>query len=212
MRGRLLLLAAGILLAGCSAAPSGSSTGDQRGSPATDVSLPGGVDSLLWGSGPYGLVLLHASGEDPSAWDAQAATFAADRMTVLAPNATGTDALRAAISWLHDDGAPRVAVLAVGDAGRSVAALGATDPGLIDQAILVSPPAGLDWTAEFPKLFAASEGEDAAGAAREAAAQAGGAWNALDLVSGSASGAALFSSAAASELMTAILRRLDERR
>ena len=94
----------------------------------------------------------------------------------------------------------------------AVAKLGAADPELIDQAILVSPPAGLDWTAAFPKLFAASEGEAAASAAREAAAQAGGTWNALDVVSGSASGLAIFESPAGNDLMTAILRRLDERR
>ncbi len=133
-------------------------------------------------------------------------------MTVVAPQTTGADALRGVIAWLRARSVPRVAVVAVGDAGRSVAELGATDPALIDQAILVSPPAGLDWTAQFPKLFAASEGEKAAGAAREAAAQAGGAWNVLDVVSGSASGSAIFASAAASDLMSAILRRLDERR
>lgn len=105
-----------------------------------------------------------------------------------------------------------MAVLTVGQAGNAVATLGASNPRLIDQAIVVSPPADLDWTAAFPKLFAASAGETAATAAREAAAQAGGAWNALEIVEGSASGSAIFASPAASALMGAILRRLDERR
>ncbi len=213
MRRLSALLASATLLAACTAGTGPSASGQtQPGSPGSGVTVPGAGSALLWGSGPYGVVLLHAPGDDPSAWTGQAVTFAADRMTVLAPQTAGTDALRAAISWLHDQGVPRVAVLAVGDAGSSVAELGSADPTLIDQAILVSPPAGLDWTAEFPKLFAASEGEDAAGAAREAAAQAGGAWNALDVVSGSASGATIFTSPAGNDLMTAILRRLDERR
>jgi hypothetical protein len=212
MRWLVLPLLAGILLTGC-AGPNGATSGQpQPGSPSTAVTVPGAGQALLWGDGPYGLVLLHASGEPSSTWEGQAVTFAADRMTVLAPEVTGTEALRAAITWLEGRGVARVAVLAVGDAGRSVAQLGATDPALVDQAILVSPPAGLDWTAQFPKLFAASEGESAAGAAREAAAQAGGAWNVLDLVSGSASGSAIFASPVASDLMSAILRRLDERR
>lgn len=213
MRRLIVLLASATLLAACSAGTDGSaSAGRASGSPGSHVTVPVAGAALLWGNGPYGLVLLHAPDGDAATLSAQAVAFAADRMTVLAPDATSTDALQAAITWLHGRDVPRVAVLAVGEAGTSVADLGATDPALIDQAIVVSPPAGLDWTAAFPKLFAASDGEAAAVAAREAAAQAGGTWNALDVVSGSASGSAIFTSAAGSDLMTAILRRLDERR
>jgi hypothetical protein len=213
MRRLLATLVSATLLAACSAGTDGTASGaPASGSPGTHVTVPGAGAGLVWGDGPYGLVLLHAPGSDAAGWNAQAVAFAADRMTVLAPDATGTDALRAAITWLHGRGVARAAVLAVGSAGTAVAELGAGDPRLIDQAIVVSPPASLDWTAAFPKLFAASEGEPAASAARDAAAQAGGTWNALDLVSGSASGQAIFASPAASDLMTAILRRLDERR
>ena len=213
MRKLLALLASAAILAACSAGTDGTASGaPASGSPLSHVTIPGAGAALQWGKGPYGLVLLHAPGDDAAAWAGQAVAFAADRMTVLAPDATGTNALRAAIGWLRGHGTPRVAVMAVGPAGATVAELGASDPALIDQAILLSPPAGLDWTAAFPKLFAASDGEAAAGAAREAAAQAGGAWNALDTVSGSATGLAIFASPAGSALMTAILRRLDERR
>jgi hypothetical protein len=213
MRRLIALLASATLLAACGAGTDGTASGGPAsGSPGSHVTVPVAGGALLWGNGPYGLVLLHAPGADATAWNTLAVAFAADRMTVLAPEAASTDDLRAAITWLHGRDVPRVAVLAVGAAGSAVADLGATDPALIDQAIVVSPPAGLDWTAAFPKLFAASEGEAAAAAAREAAAQAGGTWNALDVVSGSASGSAIFTSAAGSDLMTAILRRLDERR
>ncbi len=213
MRRLTVLLASATLLAACSAGTDGTaSVAPASGWPASDIWVPGAGAAIVWGDGPYGLVLLHGPGEQVGAWSAQAAAFAADRMTVVALDATDTDALRTAIVWLHGRDVPRVAVLAVGAAGGAVAELGATDPELIDQAILVSPPAGLDWTAALPKLFAASEGEAAASAAREAAAQAGGTWNALDVVSGSASGLAIFASPAGSDLMAAVLRRLDERR
>ncbi len=214
IRGVGILLALS-LLAGCATGPDGgsSSAPPASGSPSSAVTVPGAGSALLWGAGPYGLVLLPSPGGVPGDWDGQAIAFAADRMTVLALSDGSPDALHAAIGWLRSEhGVARVAVLAVGQAAQSVASVGAAAPSLVDQAIVISPPAGLDWTAAFPKLFAASDGEAAATAAREATAQASGSWNALDLVPGSASGIDIFASPAASELMSAILRRLDERR
>ena len=214
MRGLAWLLVGCVLLAACTVGPDVAASSPPSGaSPSTAVTIPGTGAATRWGDGPYGLVLLHPAGGSAAAWGPQAAAFAADGMTVLAPEATGPDALRTTISWLHDDlGLARVAVLAVSDAAGSVASLAASDARLIDQAILISPPAGLDWTAPFPKLFAASSGEPAAAAAREAEAQAAGTWNVLDLVDGSASGTAIFSSVGGSALMSEVLRRLDDRR
>jgi hypothetical protein len=107
---------------------------------------------------------------------------------------------------------PRVAVLTAGDAARAVAQLEGSEPELIDQAIVLSPPSGLDWSAEFPKLFAASEGEAAASAAQEATDQAAGTWNVLFTVPGSATGQAILATSQGPEVLNAILRRLDERR
>lgn len=209
----LCLLATGVLLSACTAGTDGASSPPIAGPSSRAVAVPGAGDALAWGSGPYGLVLLHAAGGSASDWNDQAGAFADDRMTVLAPETTSADALRAAIEWLQTQrSVQRVAVLAIGETAGAVASLGSQDARLIDQAIVISPPPGLDWTAQFPKLFAASSGEAAAAAAREAADQAAGTWNALLLVDGSASGARIFRSAAASELMTGILRRLDERR
>ena len=213
-RGLGLLLALG-LLAGCATRPDGGTPGAPQasGSPSSAVSVPGAGSGLLWGAGAYGLVLLPPPDGGPSDWGGQAVAFAADRMTVLAIHDSSPDALQAAIGWLRSEhGVARVAVLAVGEAAQSVASVGAAAPSLVDQAIVISPPAGLDWTAAFPKLFAASDGEAAATAAREATTQAAGSWNVLDLVPGSASGIDIFASPAASDLMSAILRRLDERR
>jgi hypothetical protein len=139
--------------------------------------------------------------------------MAGDRMTAVALETVGADALRAAIEWIRTDRkVPRVAVLAAADAARPLAELAGRAPTLIDQAIVISPPSGLDWSAEFPKLFAASADEPAAGSARAATEQAAGTWNVLLTVPGSASGQAIFASPAGNRLLTAVLRRLDERR
>ena len=201
-------------LAACAGGTDGSGSPASAGSGApSQVTVPGAGMALLWGDGPYGLVLLHGAAETASSWGGTAAALAADRMTVVALETVSADALRATIVWLQTTrSVPRVAVLAERDAAGSVAALGQSDSKLIDQAIVISPPAGLDWRAEFPKLFAASSGEAAAGAAREATDQAAGTWNVLLLVAGSDSGQAIFGGSAGGELLSAVLRRLDERR
>ena len=77
--------------------------------------VPGAGAAMLWGDGPYGSCCSTGPARPVGAWSAQAVAFAADRMTVVALDATDTDTLRAAISWLMGRDVPRVAVLAVGD-------------------------------------------------------------------------------------------------
>lgn len=203
----LLLVACGSKTDGTASPPIASSSGPVR------ITIPVAGDALMWGDGPYGLVLLHPSQNDAASWSTEARALAADRMTVVAPErATGTS-LRAVIGWLMATrGVPRVAVMAAGDGAMAVVAVEDVAPQLIDQAILISPPGGLDWRAQSPKLFAASRGEAAATAAREATDQAAGTWNVLLEVGGSASGQAIFSSSAGSDLFSGVARRLDERR
>jgi hypothetical protein len=140
-------------------------------------------------------------------------------MTALAPQATDTATLTAAIEALRSiaSGQPsppiqRVAVVAAGSGIEAVAALAASNAALIDQVILISPPSDGPWTAEFPKLFVAGSGSPEAAAARAAEASAAGQWNALLLVAGSGSGQALFEGATGRELVPAVVQRLDERR
>jgi hypothetical protein len=209
-----MALVAVALLGGCGGHTDGTANASATASAGeAHVSIPDAGAALVWGNGPYGVVLLYGRGEDAGRWSSVAQQLANDRMTVAAPSTTSVDSLRSAIAWfMSDRGILRVAVLAAGDAARSVQRLGVQDPSLIDQAIVISPPAGLDWSAEFPKLFVASRNEPAAGAAREAAAQAAGTWNVLLLVDGSASSVAIFSSAAGGDALKAVLRRLDDRR
>jgi hypothetical protein len=212
---RLMAMAWACLLVGACAGQTDGSASPSPGSSAvaSHVGIPGAGDALLWGSGAYGVVLLHESASDAASWSAQATAMARDRMTAVALESVSADGLRAAIEWLRTDRkVARVAVLAAGGAARSLAELADSAPTLIDQAIVISPPAGLDWSAEFPKLFAASAGEPAASAARAATDQAAGTWNVLFTVDGSASGQGIFGSPTGNQLVTVILRRLDERR
>jgi pimeloyl-ACP methyl ester carboxylesterase len=140
-------------------------------------------------------------------------------MTALAPDGSDAAAVRAAISYLRDErGLSRVALVAAGSGGVAALAVGRESPELVDQLILISVPgyassvAELGELGEFPKLFAASEGEAAAADAEAMTGAAPGLWNALFLAPGSASGLAIFSSDGGDEMLAAVLRRLDERR
>ncbi len=210
-------LALMVVLVGCSAPVSGTPTAQP--SPVATVTMLGGLSALRWGDGPYGVVLLHDADHDAAAWAMLAHALAADGMTVLAPQATNSKALRTAIQALRsarqDQPSPaieRVAVIAAGDAIGAVFALAASDPTVIDQVILVSPESDARWTAEFPKLFVAATDSAQAPVARRAEGSATGQWNALLIVEGGGMGQALFEGAAGGELVTAVVRRLDERR
>jgi hypothetical protein len=215
MRGLVRIsLACCLLLTACAGRADGTASPPIASSSGpVHATIPVAGDALIWGDGPYGLVLLHPSQNAAASWSAQAPALAADRMTVVAPERATGASLRAVIGWLMATrGVPRVAVMAAGDGAVAVVAVEDAAPQLIDQAILISPPGGLDWRAQFPKLFAASRGEAAAAAARDATDQAAGTWNVLLEVGGSASGQAIFASSAGSDLLNGILRRLDERR
>jgi hypothetical protein len=213
-RSALIPLACCVLMVACGTKTDGTASPPiASSSPPAHVTIPVAGAALMWGDGPYGLVLLHASQNDAASWSVQAPALAADRMTVVAPERATGASLRAVIGWLMSTRAvPRVAVMAAGDGAMAVVAVEDAAPQLIDQAILISAPGGLSWRAQFPKLFAASRGEAAVTAARQATDQAAGTWNVLLEVAGSASGQAIFTSPAGSDLLSGVLRRLDERR
>jgi hypothetical protein len=217
MRRLAALLAPVLLLGGCFAQGDGSSTAQP--SAAATLALAGGVSALRWGDGPYGVVLLHDTNHEPASWAALAQALAADGMTALAPQTTDVAALTAAIEALRSTPSAqssatieRVAVIAAGTGIDAVAALAASNAALVDQVVLVSPTSDARWTAEFPKLFVAGSASGEAAAARSAEGSAAGAWNALLLVDGSGAGQALFEGTAGAELVSAVVRRLDERR
>jgi hypothetical protein len=206
-----------LLLAGCTGTRSTASSGAAASGGASPdiVQVPGAGAAATWGSGPYGLVLLHDVDHASRDWEPQGATFANDGMTVVAPEGTDAVSLRAAITWLQSSrGIARVAVLAAGTTSDSVSTLAASDATLIDQAILISPAAESAWPWDFPTMFAAGQDAPDAGIAERMAGAAPGQWNELLLVPSGSSGQTLLVQGAsgASELMTEILRRLDERR
>lgn len=204
-----LLRGAALVLVLCACAP--QTDAPAAGSPfaatpaaAVDVALPDGTAARAWGDGSYGVVLV---GEG---WDPVAAELALHGMRLLS---VAPDALRPGITWLHDAGLDRVAVVAVGDAGVDAAfAVGIDAPELVDQLITISARGDAASLGVFPKLFVASEGEDAAADATEMAAAAAGDWNAELLVPGDASGLDILDGEGGEELIDGILRRLEERR
>lgn len=204
-----LLRGAALVLVLCACAP--QTDAPAAGSPfaatpaaAVDVALPDGTAARAWGDGSYGVVLV---GEG---WDPVAADLALHGMRLLS---VAPDALRPGITWLHDAGLDRVAVVAVGDAGVDAAfAVGIDAPELVDQLITISARGDAASLGVFPKLFVASEGEDAAADATEMAAAAAGDWNAELLVPGDASGLDILDGEGGEELIDGILRRLEERR
>jgi pimeloyl-ACP methyl ester carboxylesterase len=208
MRALAAVSTLGLLLVACAPAGSGA---------RVEFGTDGG--GIAWGDGDYGVVLVHDSGADADAWDPVAATMAEQGMTALATDRTEAAAVRAAIRYLRDErGLERIALVAAGSGGVAALAVGRESPELVDQLILISVPgdassvAELGELGEFPKLFAASEGEAAATAAEAMTGAAPGLWNALFLAPGSASGLAIFSSDGGDEMLAAVLRRLDERR
>jgi len=217
MRRWAALLVVVPLLGGCFGQGSEGSVASP--SRSATLTLAGGASALRWGDGPYGVVLLHDANHDAASWAQLARALAADGMTALAPQATDASTLTAAIGALRST-APgqaspvieRVAVVAAGSGIVAVAMLAASNAALIDQVILVSVGSDAPWAAEFPKLFIAGKASPQAAAARTAEGSAAGQWNALLLVDGSGSGQALFEGGVGNELVTAVVRRLDERR
>ncbi len=166
-----------------------------------------------WGDGPYGLVLVTDAGRDAASWDDPASTFAGEGMTVVALDAGSTPLrVQGAIQALRDAGIARVAVLAAGSGSVSAMELGATRPELVDQLILLSARGDVSRLGDFPKLFVASDGEEAAAEATRMAEEAPGAWNALYLAPGDASGQTILEGEGADGAMQAILVQLEERR
>jgi len=201
-----------LVLAACTLTTNGSPTPMSSGT-ATAVTLDDGSDALTWGSGPYGLVLAHGAIYDAESWDPQARVFAEHGMTVVAVERIDVSAVRAAIRYLTGErGTERVALLGASAGAAAVLAVGRDDPALVDQLIVLSGSGDVSALGDFPKLFAASEGEAAAREAERMAAAAPGSWNVLYLAPGSAHAQAIFGSEGGGELLDALVARLDERR
>lgn len=213
MRTRRALLAPLLLvLAGCTLATDGSPT-PMTSAGGEPVTLDDGTAALVWGDGPYGLVLVHGAIYDAASWDPQARVFAQHGMTVVAVERLDAGTARAAIRELTDGrGLERVALLGASAGTGPVLAIGRDDPELVDQLIVLSGSGDVSSLGDFPKLFAASEGEAVAAEAERMAVEAPGSWNVLYLAPGSAHAQAIFGSEGGAALLDALVARLDERR
>lgn len=204
-----LLIRISLVLVLCACTPQTDAPAASPGSfeptpaPAVELALPDGTAVRSWGDGAYGVVLVG------DGWEPLAGELALHGMRVVAlPSA----ALRSGITWLHDAGIDRVAVMAVDDGVPAAFELGSDEPELVDQLITISARGDAAPLGVFPKLFVASEGEDAAADAAEMAAAAAGDWNAELLVPGDASGLDILDGEGRDELIDGVLRRLEERR
>ena len=184
----LLLLA--LVLGACTSAP-----GASRAPSASAVALGEGLAAQRWGDGAYGVVLLGSLWE----LDDAGAQIAADRMTVLAPEALTLDALEAGITWLREEaGLERVAVVAGRDGAEAALTLGAESPELVDQLIVVDADGTAASLGPFPKLFLAVQTD--VSAAQRLADEAPGEWNEAA------------SAVDEAGLLALVLDRLEERR
>jgi hypothetical protein len=185
---------------------------------AVQATLDDGTQVASWGEGEYGVVLIADDGETAVDWTALATEIAANRMIVVALDATeaDTDALAAAARFLADGGAERVAYLASGSAGGTRLTDAAAAGAAVDQLILVSGNLDDDQLGilgEPPKLFIAAEGDETGSREAERMTEAAtGAWNAVLLVPGSDRGAAILDSEGRDALIEGVVARLEERR
>lgn len=203
----LVTVLLGLALGACGASTPSAGAGSGA------ISLANGSAALIWGSGQYGVVLVHGAVYDAASWDPQARAFVDHGMTVLAVERADAESVTDAIGYLRNDrGLPRVAVLGASAGSEAALAVGRDQPELVDQLILLSGIGEVASLGDFPKLFAASQGEPAASDAERMAADAPGDWNALYLAPGSAHAQAIFGSEGGSALLDAFIARLEERR
>lgn len=189
-------------------APAASSPFVPTPAAAETVTLPDGTTARSWGDGAYGVVLVGEGWEEAGIPQ----ELALERMRALVAAAASEPALRAGIEALRAGGVERVAVMAAGSGVEAAFALGASEPGIIDQLIVVSGSGDVAELGEFPKLFVASEDEALAAEAARMADEAPGAWNAALLVPHPGTGVEILRDPVSGALADGIVRRLEERR
>lgn len=170
------------------------------------------VHGLLWGKGPYGVVLSHGAIYDAASWTPLATVIAENGMAALALEEVEPDDLLAARSFLRNTyGVKAVALIGASAGGSSALSAMARSPRQWDQLILLSGSGDVGSLGTAPKLFVASEGEGMAETVRQMAKDAPGTQNAALVVKGSAHAQAIFRTPEGPRLTEAILERLTRR-
>ncbi|MFB9315007.1 alpha/beta hydrolase [Nocardioides plantarum] len=195
-----------LALASCGGAPETTSSpaGDSSGQTISVAGSP----ALRWGEGDYGVVLAHGAAFDAASWEEQAVAIADQGATVVAVEDIDSDAIRAAVELLQDQGVADVALVGASAGADAILDLASQDPGLADQLILLSPNATVDGLGEEPKLFVASEDEPVANVSTELAASSPGEENEVTILPGSAHAQNIFATDQAGPVLEAMLQRL----
>lgn len=222
--GLLLVVAAGLLLAGCgsggqaaqgeqggeggASAPSSGSTGGGSGE---TVNIEGAGEAVIWGdSGNYGVVMSHGAAYDAESWTSQGSTIAENGMVALAVEDNSAESLTAAAEYLEDQyDLNGVALLGASAGGQTAVQAAADNANTFDQLILLSPAGGdVSQLGNIPKLFIYSDDEGLADSIRQMARESSEPVKTVT-VPGSAHAQAIFDGSNADRATQAIIDRLE---
>lgn len=170
------------------------------------------VHGLLWGTGPYGVILSHGAIYDAASWSPLASEIARNGMAALALEEVAAEDLLAAHAYLKEKLAVKAtALIGASAGGRTALVAMARSPQAWDQLILLSCVGDVSRLGPAPKLFVVSKGEGMAKTVQQMAKEAPGTRNDLLLLKGSAHAQAIFRSAEGPHLTEVILQRLLKR-
>lgn len=195
-------------------ASSPTSADTQNG--ASEVNLGTG-SALVWGSGNYGVVLVHGAIYDAASWTTQAEAIADAGFSVVAIEHATVDDTRAAMDHLRRTfGVEKVALIgASAGTGPVLSVASGQKPEsspAVDLVVILAGSGNVDELNVPSVLFIAAEGDGGAAAAAERMMnETSGNRDDLLIVSGSAHAQALFNEPEGDQVLDAIIGRLTER-
>lgn len=220
--GLVLVVVAGMLLAGCGAGgqgehgggggastPSSDSSGESSGGSGERVEV-GSTEALVWGEGDYGVVMSHGAAYDAASWRPQAERIAENGMVALSVEDNSAESLTSAAQYLDDQyDLNGVALLGASAGGETAIQAAAENQNVFDQIVLLSPAGGdASQLGDMPKLFIYSEEEGLADSVQQMAQEASEPTRTV-AVPGDAHAQAIFDGASSDRAMQAIIERLE---
>lgn len=206
---------------GSEASPTPSSATSSALPTSTFPAEPQEVDigtgpALVWGSGEYGVVLVHGAIYDAASWTAQAEAIADAGFAVISIENATVDDVRAAMDYLRRTFGSTHVGLVGASAGTGPVLSVATDQTSdsqphIDVVIVLAGSGNVDELDVPSVLFISAEGDGAATSARQMMEATSGDADDLVLVPGSAHAQALFNEPEGDRVLEAIIERLAER-
>lgn len=218
----VLLVGTATLSAACgsnesSAAPSQADSSQAAPTTTPSPAAPSGAtisingnSALIWGDGPYGVVLAHGRSYDAASWTPQAPRIAAQRATVIAVESIEPAAILDAVAKLQGDGIERVALVGGSAGADAILQAARQQPDLADQLILLSPNQVVTGLGSQPKLFIASAEERNVDVSRELATRSPGNANTVRIVPGKSHAQAILKKDTNGAVFELILERLRQ--